>query len=68
MTMAKRRGVLPAASPKLRELLAGVDDPGYQARVKKALAGRTVVRFVKDLRREMEAEDRRKRSQRGKRT
>jgi hypothetical protein len=59
--MAKKVRIPPTASPKLRELLRGADDPAYQARVKKALAGRTVVRFVKDLRRQMEAEDRRRR-------
>lgn len=65
--MATKARILSTASPKLRELLAGAEDPAYQARVKKALAGRTVVRFVKDLRRQMEAEDGRRRGRRTRR-
>lgn len=44
-----------------RAMQREMNSPEYKRRFEKGLAGRTIVQFVKDIRREMEAEDDRKR-------
>lgn len=47
-----------------QSLMREIRDPAYVARVQKSMAGRSSVQYVKDLRRKMEADDRRRRTKR----